>query len=133
MRSSPGKAALDAAVEEVRHVRVLLGLGQAQVLDAGVRPDVGEDVGERPGAGRRPEGRTLLVFGEATEEQPGRFGRGNSANAASAKRARQLARAVRPEVEEDDRVAVADRADGLAVRLTVRTVGWMNSSVSPRA
>ena len=37
-RSSPGIRLLDAAVEEVGHVRVLLGLGQAQVRDARARP-----------------------------------------------------------------------------------------------
>jgi hypothetical protein len=44
--------------------------------------------------------------------------------------ARELAHPVRAEVEEDDGIAVAHPADGLAV-LVHHTRGWTNSSVSP--
>ena len=56
-RSSPGERLLAPAVEEVRHVRVLLRLGAAELREAGARDDLGEDVvvvrlRERDRAGR---------------------------------------------------------------------------------
>ena len=106
---------LDAAVEEVRDVGVLLGLGQAQIRDAPLGPDVREDA--CPGA-RRERGRQIelrLVFREADEVELRRLRPRKVGKPGFGQRARDLPGAVRPEIEEHDRVPIDDRADGLAV------------------
>ena len=110
-----GIGLLDAAVEEVGHVRVLLGLGQAQVLDAGRGPHVRENVDEVLRRERRRQAELLLVFGEADEVNPGRLRPREIREPGLRQRPRDLPGAVRAEVEEDDGVAVVDRADGLTV------------------
>ena len=116
----PGKRRLDAAVEEVRDVRVLLGLGEPQVLDARLGPDVREDVRQTLRRKGRGEAELLLVFGESHEAQPRGPGAREVGKRLFRQRARELPRPVGPEVEEDDRVALADRSHRLAVLLEDR-------------
>ena len=126
-----GEWLLDAAVEEVGDVGVLLGLGDAQVAHVEVGHDVGQDVAERLGRRNDRQGEVLVVlrhadvgqvFGNAIARDDGvefvgafEFAailRGEVAVAGQA--AGNLAGAVGAEVEIDADVAVANSADGLA-------------------
>ncbi len=122
--------ALLAAAEEVRHVRVLLGLGDVQ-LAAAVR---GDDARQRDRRAHRPEDDRIVAERPAVLGQR-RVARDRRRPAAIdlgagrlGQRTRDLAHPVGPEVEGDDRVAGPDRA----LRSPTR-VGVTNSSVSPRS
>ena len=57
-----GERLLAPAVEEVRHVRVLLGLGAAKLRQPGARDDLGEDVRDTSPSGTRSAGRTTPSY-----------------------------------------------------------------------
>ena len=123
---------LASAVEEVRDVRVLLGFGEPQVGAAAGGEDVGEVARQVCGSNTtgKPNVRSYTVIVVQWT-----IGRGRTIEAVEVverDRARDLARAVRAEVEEDDRVAVADRPDR-APSASTMTTGLMNSSVTPAA
>ena len=99
-----------APVEEVRHVRVLLGLGDMQLAQArfGDEARDGHDRLRREGDGhiRKAD----LVIGERDERQPGGRAIANEpVEVGPHECPGELARTVRTEVEEDDRVAITDR------------------------
>ena len=116
--------ALLAAAEEVRHVRVLLGLGDVQLAAAAVGDDARQRHrralrDERDRVRRRRARRTPSASCSARpaaaprRSMPGHVRRGQ--------RAAQLAHAVGAEVERDDRVAGPDRALGADARRARRT------------
>ena len=102
---------LAAAVEEVGDVRVLLRLGQAEV-GAAVR---GEHVGEVVAEGLRREGDRQVEGPVVHRHRRGVNRRPRlpleAVELVERQRAGDLARAIGAEVEDDDGVAVANRAD----------------------
>ena len=125
-----GKRRLDAAVEEVRDVRVLLGLGEPQVLDARLGPDVREDVRQvlRGKAAGRPN--SFLYSVNPTKLSRGGRGRGKSENVSSVS-ARVSCRA-RSARKLKKTTASPSRIGPTGSPSSWRTVGCTNSSVSPR-
>ncbi len=110
-----GIGSLDAAVEEVRHVGVLLGLGDVELAPARLR----ERLGQRPGLlGREGDldRQAGLVLGHRDDQQVSRGGPAVGRRPVEAvedgigQRVDQLSRPVGPEVGVDDRLAVADHA-----------------------
>ena len=111
-RSSPGKACLHAAVEEVRDVGVLLGLGDVELAPAELREDLGQ-AGDESAAGRRPRPAAPSSYSVivTTSRSRGRRPRSKPVEVVAVdQRVDQLARAVGAEVEVDDDVAVAHGA-----------------------
>ncbi len=99
---------LGAAVEEERDVRVLLGLGDVELAQALLGEDVGQDVsGEVLGVGDG-RGNRRVVLRQADEMQLRTHRAIESLERVVGEGPRDLARAVRSEVEEDQRVAVAE-------------------------
>ena len=87
-----------AAAEEVRHVRVLLGLGDVQLLGAACRRSPASASSPGAPAGRRP----------ATASPPRTRSASCSARPSAPSASVELAHAVGAEVEGDDRVLRAD-------------------------
>ena len=106
-----------AAVEEVRHVRVLLGLGQAEIGPAVRGEHVRQVVAERL---RREHDRQVerpVVHRHRRRVEPGAAGSREPVElvVTERERARDLPGAIGAEVEDDHRIAVAHRADRRAV------------------
>ncbi len=96
-------------------MRVLLGLGQAQVRDAGIGPDVREDARQVARGECDGQAEVAFVLGEADEVGPRRLRPREVRERRFRQGAGELTGAVGAEVEEDDGVAVANRPDGLAL------------------
>ena len=134
MRSSPGIDGLDAAAEEVGHVRVLLGLGDPQLREAEVREILAEAVGDGLRRERdRQAGELVAVAREADEAREPRHAAAREAvERRVGERARDLPGAVGAEVHEHDDVAVRHRRRRGPPRRRSPSA-CTNSSVSPRA
>ena len=123
---------LAAAVEEVRHVRVLLGLGAAELLQPGARDDLGEDVRERllrEGDGEA-EGRRRTSSCTRSGLRTARCRR-----AGEARRSRAIARArvsSRARSGRKLKWSAASLRGVDALRSRRRRTGSTNSSVFPR-
>ncbi len=112
-RRSPVLGGLDAAVEEVGHVRVLLGLGDVQLACAGGRDRRRERGRGALGDERHRVGPTFLVLGQRRVARHRAHRPCRSileaalalAEAGLGERARDLAHAVGTEVERDHAVA----------------------------
>ena len=109
-----GIGLLHAAVEEIRHVGVFLGLGEAQVRDSSLGPDVGEDVREVLGGKGDRKAKLFLVFRKADEVQRRRLRPRKVGELGLGQSPRDLTGPVGSEVEEDDGVAVPNGPDRLA-------------------
>ncbi len=111
LRSSPSNGLLAPAVEEVRHVRVLLRLGAPELRETGARDDLGEDVRVGLLRERDRKAERAVVRRHArvatSERRAGTVAR-NASNVGEGESARQLARAVGAEVEVQGGVARAD-------------------------
>ena len=126
-----GERLLDAAVEEVGHVRVLLGLGHAQVAHVAIGHDIRQDIGQRLRRRNHRQGEMLVILRHADVGQV--FGNAAARDvvveivgafqfaavlrrevAVAGQAARDLPRAIGAEVEVDADIAVANVADGLA-------------------
>ena len=97
---------LAPTVEEEGHVRVLLRLGQAQVAEAGGGHHVGEEAVEadgRKGLGQVQRG---VVLGHRREVDLREARAREAVEVRLREGARELARAIRAEVEEEDGVAI---------------------------
>ena len=132
-RSSPGQRRLDAAVEEVRDVGVLLGLGDVELAPAGLASAWARERavsgGNATSTGRPASYSVIVTTSEVARARAAVGGRGRSRRTlAVGQRVGQLAGPIGPEVRVDDRLAVAD-----APSTPSMTVGATNSSVSPRA
>ena len=104
----PRDRLLDAAVEEERDVRVLLGLGDVQLPQAVLGEDVGEHVLGMVRRERDRQRELLLVLRHGDEVDGRRVGAAvELGEAVLGEGARELAGAVRAEVEEEADVAVA--------------------------
>ena len=125
-----GKRRLDAAVEEVSHVRVLLGFRRPQHASSRALTPLRPRCAPSSAAGRRRGRRSVwsydvivatASFGRRADVEPVEVRIGE--------RAHDLPHAVGAVVEADHGVAVAHRRDRLAV-LRRSPIGMMNSSVS---
>ena len=91
-------------------MRVLLGLGGVELLEAGLGDDLGHRHDLRGREGRLHAGNPHLVFGEGHEREVSDDALAREAvEVLLHQRPGELPRAVGPEVEEDDRVAVLHR------------------------
>ena len=124
---------LDAAVEEVGHVRVLLGLGGAQLRHAALGQHLAQDHRQALGRERRRHVDLGVVLGHGRERRqlrPRRAIEVREVAVARVQRQRELARPVGAEVVEEAGVAVLDHRARLAVRRPCAASGITNSSVS---
>ena len=99
---------LSAAIEEEGDMRVLLGLGDVELCEVVLGEDVGQYVlRELLGEGHR-SGNRGVVLGEADETHAREHGAFEPLERGVSECACDLTCAVRPEVEEDDSVAIGD-------------------------
>ena len=96
-------AVLAPAVEEVRHVRVLLGLGDVQLAQAGSRQRVGQRARQRHVVEGDPRAQRLVVARHRHQQAERRQ-----------QRVADLPRAVGTEVEEHEGIAARDAQAGVA-------------------
>ena len=106
---------LSATVEKVCDVRVLLGFGHAVVLNLVHRKDTGQNVTRHFRRKRHRQWVRFVVHGEADKVSVRTIRRREIGKAGHGDRTGDLPRAIRAKVEEDDRIAVFDFADRIAV------------------
>src|SRR5207253_4783822 len=110
-----GKRRLAAAVEEIRHVGVLLGLGAMELRQAALGEDLGDGEDALRWIGNVHRGEVDLVLGHGNEVEVTRPRLSRETGEVRLHQCPgELAGAVGPEVEEEDAVAVPYRARGPA-------------------
>ena len=113
MRSSPPKRFFDAAVEEIRDMRVFLGLGAAEIFQVLLGEDLRQDVRNffrRDHVAQPRPGLVVLRHGDIAEIcRPLRIGKFLETRLGDG--ARHLARAVGAEIEENHGVVIANRSN----------------------
>src|SRR5262249_59304704 len=98
-----GEFPLDASVEEIRDVRVLLRFGEAEVRDAVLRPRLRQDSPQDERGKRHRERKLLLVTGEAHEMNRGEPDPVKFGEMLLRQRPTELERAIGPKVDRDRR------------------------------
>src|ERR1043166_9138783 len=106
---------LDAAVKEVSDVRILLRLGEAVIVYLEVAPDFGQHVFMLARRKRDRKLERLVVHREANEFDVRPIVNRKLLEIRYCQSSRQLPRALRTEVEEDDTVVVLDRRDRTSI------------------
>ena len=111
-----GEGTLDAAVEEVGDVRVLLRFGHPELGASGPRQDLAEGVVDGAGGEEDGVGEVVLVAGHRDECAEGAAGAGEVGEGGVGEGGGELPGPVRAEVEEEDAVSGADAGGGGAGR-----------------
>src|SRR5215475_1672607 len=96
------KLALSAAIEEIGNVRVLLSFGEPKIVDVVRSKDSGENVARQLRRKGDRQGIRLVVYGKAHKVCMWPIRDREIIEAGNRKRARDLSRAVRTKIEEDD-------------------------------
>ena len=107
-----GEGLFDATVKEVRHVGVLFGLGDTEILPVELLANVAHDVDERLAGENGRQVEALVVLGHGGELQVLRGeGPGRNFEGLADESFGQFAATVGPVVEEEAGVVVADKAN----------------------